>query len=288
VVEGDARSLVPTLGALVDPGHPVSVGRTPTGLVVRAHHAYVDGLGLLAVLAALLDDEVVSGATGIGERERRSTVLTMASRLLELAVRPPAPVASGTGGSSTSVEDVFAVARVPRAVRTAQLAHAAVQAVAAHNGARGARSDRVALAVGVSTTGGADLRPGDHSGFLRFTGAERLGVAELEQALATGPLQVGGTAQGATARRAGGLIRWASRVFAGRLGSTVLVSHLGRVEATGLSAAEFYPLAGNGSGLSVGAATAGSTTTVTLRARARQHDTTDLEALLAGVLGRLT
>ncbi|MET0840334.1 MAG: hypothetical protein ABWY19_16260, partial [Marmoricola sp.] len=191
VVEGEVHSVVTRLGALVDRVCPVSVGRTPSGLVVRAHHAYVDGLGLLAVLSALLDEEVASGATGIGDRGRRSTVATMATRVLELALRPPAPVASSPGGSQpTPGEDVYAVAVVPRAVRTAELAHAAVQAIASRNVDAHRRADRIALAVGVSTTGGADLRGGGHRGLLRVTHAERVGVGGLEQALATRPLQV--------------------------------------------------------------------------------------------------
>ena len=68
----------------------------------------------------------------------------------------------------------------------------------------------------------------------------------------------------------------------------MLVSHLGRVEATGLTALAFYPLAGNGSGLSVGAATVRDTTTITLRARGARHGATELEHLLDAVATRLT
>jgi hypothetical protein len=78
-----------------------------------------------------------------------------------------------------------------------------------------------------------------------------------------------------------------TRVLARRLGSTVLVSHLGRVEAAAVTSAAFYPMAGGGSGLALGAVTVGSTTTLTLRARARQHSSDELGRLLDDVVARL-
>ncbi|MCW2760995.1 MAG: hypothetical protein JWR85_1196 [Marmoricola sp.] len=289
VVEGEVEGLLEMFAALAEHHPPVSVGRTPTGLVIRAHHAYVDGLGLLAVLRALTGTGLTSRAAGIGDRPRRFSVGALVTRLAEVVVRPPAPVA-GSAVQATSpghLPDVFAATTVPRLVRTAELAHAAVQALSAWNAAAGARSDRIALAVGVSTVGGAELRVGDHSGFLRITGTERLNLAGLKQALADAPLQVGGTAQSSVAQRASGLIRWALRTFTSRLGSTVLVSHLGGVESEVLTGAAFYPLAGGGSGLALGAVTVSTGTTVTLRARGRQQSSRGLQRLLADVVDRL-
>jgi hypothetical protein len=282
VPEGELEDLLPRLAELRDLPRPVSLGLAPGALVVRAHHAYVDGLGLLAVLRELAVSDLTSAVTGVGDRPRRSTVAAMAGRLSEVLLRPPAGIArSGTPDAGQG--DVFAARTLPREVRTAELAHAAVRAITARNAAVGQDARGVALAVGVSTISGQELRVGDDSGFLRITGAEELDMDGLRRALAEAPLQVGGTAQGGTALRAGGLIRWASKRFASRLGSTLLVSHLGRVQADSLEEVAFYPLAGGGSGLALGAATVGSRTTITLRARAERHATADLGLLLDAI-----
>ncbi len=183
---------------------------------------------------------------------------------------------------------MFATRTVERPVNTAALAHAAVRSISAHNASTGVGGGRVALAVGVSMVGGGRPRIGDDSAFLRLTEAQRLDLDALGRALETAPLQVGGTARSDAARRAGGLIRWASRALSSRLGSTVLVSHLGRVEAEGLTEMAFYPLAGTGSGLSVGAATVGQRTTLTARAPGPTYATSDLEGLLDAIAASLS
>ena len=291
VVEADdLDELVVRLSEVRDP-NPVSVGRSEEGVVVRAHHAHVGGLGLLAVLREVLDDDLTSTAGGVGARPGRSTLATIADRLLEAVVRPPAGVAAPATAAPTQLDvpgDVFAARTLPRTVRTAEVAHAAVQAVRERNQRAGVRGSRVALAVGVSTVDGSDLRVGDDSGFLRLAEAERLDVSSLSAELARTPLQVGGTARNRSARRLGWLIRWASRVFSSRLGSTLLVSHLGRITGSTVSDVAFYPLAGNGSGVSVGAATVDGRTTLTIRARGAQHGTADLAELLDAIAARLS
>jgi hypothetical protein len=285
VVEGERSALLARLAALPDHGHPVSVGRTDHGLVVRARHAFVDGLGLLAVLRELTGEPVRSTAAGVGSRPHRSAVRALASRLTEVAFRPPAPVAPSPAAAVDG--DVFAVAQVPGSRRTADLAHATLAAVSDWNRRAGARTDRVALAVGVSTVGGADLQVAEHSGFIRIPDAQRHTRDELAARLAEDPLQVGGTARSGAVRRLRGVIRWASRMLAGRLGSTVLVSHLGRVESAAITGSEFYPFSGSDSGLSLGAVTTGGRTTVTLRARGDQQSAAGLERLLGDVVTRL-
>ena len=281
----DLDDLVEQLSDVRDAG-PVSVARSDAGLVVRGHHAHVDGLGLLAVLRDMLGEDVFSSAGGVSGRSSRSTIATMAERLLEAVARPPAGIAGRPGDGAAHV-DVFARTTVPRPVRTAEVAQAAVGAVCARNEAHAARGTRVALAIGVSLVGGHELRVGDDSGFLRLPGVERHDQAALTLALARAPLQVGGTARSGAARRAGPLIRWASRVLAARLGSTLLVSHLGRVEARGVTGLAFYPLAGNGSGVSLGAASVAGETVLTLRARRSEHATSDVDDLLAAIARRL-
>ena len=285
MIEGDLEGLLSELAAVPEGTHPVSVGRAREGLVIRAHHALVDGLGLLAALRELTATDVRSKAIGVGERPRRSTGAAVAGRLLEVVIRPPAGVAPTNSGPTEG--DAFAAATLNRSVRTSELVHAGVRAIDAWNVSKGARNRRIAIAVGVSTIGGENLRVGEHSGFFRLTNAERLDLQQFEHALASAPLQIGGTARSATTRRASGLIRWASRAFAPRLGSTLLVSHLGRVESDPLTQAAFYPLAAGGSGLSLGAVTVSGRTTVSLRAPRSEHRPVGLERLLATIVDRL-
>lgn len=286
VVEGDRPSVLRRLAARDDHRMPVAAGRTPEGVVVGAHHAYVDGLGLLTVLGAMCATPVASRAVGVDEgRASARTGVSLVRRLGEVAVRPPAGVAGDGGGADP--DDVFARTTVDGPVRTAALVHAGVGAVTAENRDRGRRSDRVAVAVGVSRAGGTRTEVADDSGFLRLTDVERLAPAEVEAAIARAPLQFGGSAQGRLARAASGLIRTGARLLAPRLGSTLLVSHLGTLDADGLDAVAFHPLIGGGSGVALGAATLRDRTVLTLRARGAAHTTDDLDRLLGRIADRL-
>ena len=284
VQSGATTELLARLAASWDES-PVTVGRTDTGIVVRCHHAYVDGLGLLAVLGELLGAPAHSDVRGAAERPRRSTVRALVSRLVEMTVRPPAGVA-GRGAPDAS-GDTFATAQVAGRRGTSELAHAVVQVLSRWNAENGGRPDRLALAVGVSTVDGSSAGFGDQSGFLRLTDVQRWSRDDLRHAVRQAPLQVGGTAQGAATRRAGPLIRWASERFAGRLGSTVLVSHLGCVVADSVTGLAFYPLSGTGSGLSLGAVTLEDRTTLTLRARAARHAPAELDQLMGRLVAHL-
>jgi len=143
------------------------------------------------------------------------------------------------------------------------------------NIAHGERDDRIAVAVGASIRPGAQARPEDASAYLRLRRAERLDADAVEAVLRSRPAEppapaVGGS--GAVARVPG----WFSR----RLGSTLLVSHLGELRARRLDAVEFYPVSGGRSGVSLGAATVGGRTTLTLRARGGEHTAEQLGRLL--------
>ncbi|MBV9832245.1 MAG: hypothetical protein JOZ82_11690, partial [Marmoricola sp.] len=232
--------------------------------------------------------DLASSATGVGERAGRSFAAAVGGRLVEALLRPPAGVAGRPRADGPSAGDVFAARTLARTVRTAELAQAAARAVADHNRAAGARAERIALAVGVSTVGGTELRVGDDSGYLRISGAERLDVPQVQDALRRAPLELGGTARSRASVRAAGLIRWGSRVLASRVGSTLLVSHLGRVTAEGLEELRFYPVTATGSQVSLGASTLGGHTTVTLRSRAARHATGDLEELLDAIAASLS
>lgn len=262
------------------PAEPVSVALEPAAIVLRAGHQHLDGLGLLHVAGRLTGLDLRSSARGVGRRETGGRVAGYARRLAELAVRPQATLAPSASREADG--DVFAATTVPGEVGTAALVVATARTLAAHNERHAARGRRVTVAVGVSTVPGDRPALADHSGFLRLRDVERRSEDEVRTALRTAPLEHGGGTGGSA------LVRAAVRLLAGRLGSTVLVSHLGRVTgADEVEQVRFYPVTGGASGLSIGAATVGGRTTITARARAGRHDAEGLETLLEALRARL-
>ena len=282
VVGGERHGL---LGALAtDSADGVRVGVHDGGVLLAARHDLLDGLAMLVVAGDLLGYELHSSARGTGPGRPQSTTALL-GRAWEVAIRPTARVA--TSGRSSAAGDTFAETLVVRPPRTADLVYAGARAVATWNRTHHVRARRVSVAVGVSTVGGSSRLLEDRSGFLRLRGVESLSHDQIRDLLAQAPLQPGGG--GSTgAGLVGRLALLATRVAASRLGSTLLVSHLGEVAAPDeVRALAFYPVTGGGSGLSLGAATVGAHTTLTLRGRAAQHDDEGLQGLLALVVEEL-
>lgn len=265
-------------------------------VVVSAHHSGVDGLGLLAVLSALAAVPVTSSARGVGERPDGSgPVGTIVRRLAEVAATPPARIAA-VRPTTPDPLDVYVERGVPGAVRTAALVVAGARGVAAHNRARAPRSRtrHVAVAVGVTRDATADSIA-DRSALLRLRDVERLDVAAVTDALRHVPTQraVQGAGGGAW------LLRLGLSTLAPRLGSTLLVSHLGTITAPGVESLSFHPVTAGGTGVSLGAvtmedtpaasaaATAAVTTRLTLRARGTDWTHDGLERLLEAVVSEL-
>ena len=261
---------------LTDATAPVVVGIAASSVVISAHHAHVDGLGLLDVLSAVIGTPAAARVRGVAERPMRGgPVRTSGRRLAEAAFRPPAgiaaPKAAGGGG------DVFAEATVSGSWRTADLVDAAVLGLVRYNTAAGRRTRHVAVAIGAGRPGSDDDRIANRSALIRLTDAERRSRDEMAELLRTAPLEPPPT----KAMRGG--IRLLSR----RLGSTLLISHLGEVTADSVAGLAFHPVTAGGSGVSLGALTFRGSTTVTLRARAARWDPAGLERLLDEVVAGL-
>lgn len=267
-------------------GTPLRLGRSGQALVVAAHHAHVDGIGLLGALGALLDTPVHSSARGLAGRPARSGVARAAlARLREAARRPPARVA-GTGpatdASADPEHDVFAERVLDGTVRVSALAHAAVAGLAGRlDGAR-----PVSLAVGASERPGDDPTVANLSALIRLTDVAGDDLDRLATRLREAPVEPdlsGGQHRAATR----GAMTTALRLLRHRLGSTLLVSHLGEVTAPGVEGLAFHPVSGGASGVALGAVGLGGATTLTLRARGATHTRADLDAVLAGVVEQL-
>lgn len=260
---------------------PVLVGLAATGLVVSAHHRAVDGLGLLRVLEALGRSPVTATLGPPAHRAPApARTRAVARRLIEVAVRPPArvdPPTRGAGRAARDDGDIMVTGSVAGGRRTTDLVVAAADAVRAHLADTGRTARNVAIAVGVGVPSGSGEPIADRSGLLRLRDVERLDRAQVRAALRSAPLEPPPT------RGMGpGL-----RLLAPRLGSTMLVSHLGEVVAPDADRLAFHPVTAGGTGISLGAVTHAGRTVVGLRARARTWDEDGLERLLGAVLDGL-
>ena len=242
---------------------------------VVGHHTAVDGLGLLTILGDLTGKRVESGALGLGRRPTRPFVRTALGRLKEAAFAPPAVIAPV--GRTRVVDDALAVIEVPGSVRAADLVVAAAAAILA----RQPEARRIAVAVGASKRPGPGAWPTDESAYLRLRNAERLDVEAVGRALRSQPAEPSGEVAGS------GFAARVSALLSRRLGSTILVSHLGEVSGDALDGVAFYPVTGGRSGVSLGAVGAGGSTSLTMRARGGEHSGTDLADLLDEVRSRI-
>ncbi|GAA1542998.1 hypothetical protein [Nocardioides humi] len=268
---------------------PLLVGVHDHELVVSAHHGALDGLSLLAVLDRLGLGPATSSARGVGDRTTTGgLVTTVAHRLGEVALRPPARV-TPPAAPVPEPGDVLVDAELAGSVRVAPLVHAAAQAVGRHQATRGRRARHVAVAVGAVRTQGAARGLGDHSVLLRLRDVERLDLAGVAEALGSAPV-VTPPAPGADrpwTPLLGRATATGLRVLAPRLGSTLLVSHLGEVDAPAVERLAFHPVTAGGTGISLGAVGHRGRTVLTLRARAAEWNDNGLEQLLEAVVSLL-
>ncbi|WP_290058202.1 hypothetical protein [Amycolatopsis solani] len=243
-------------------------------LLVAAHHGALDGLGLLALLGILLDVPVSSAATGIGPRGGgKPFVVSAVQRLAEAVFVPPGRIVPDRAAPSSG--DVFAARHEPRLRLGAPgFVTAAARATERWNHSHGARTARVVAALGASRRSGAAPEPVHDSAFFRLRLGSR--AADVAALLRTRPPEPDFPARSSRFARLG------TRLLAGRLGSTFLVSNLGLVSTVDtVRSLAFYPAASGRSGVAFGAATTGGTTTVTVRARRRDFDAPAAARLLA-------
>jgi hypothetical protein len=263
-------------------------------LAFGADHQHCDGLGLLALLGTTIPATPTSSAQGVGDRTpSRGALTSTLRRLREAAFTPPAnvapgPVATGSAHSNDGPGDSFVRFSVGGRVPVSELTRATVAAVAAHNRALGARDTRIAVAIGASRVGGAAPTVADQSALLRLRGVEGMSAGAIRGAIRSAAPEAPPPGAGGGSPLVAGVATAAIGVLSSRLGSTLLVSHLGEVQADGVDDLAFYPVTGGGSGVSVGAVGLRGRTVVTLRGRRRRHPTLTLEELGQRVRDELT
>lgn len=259
-------------------------------VLIAAHHGAADGLGLLALLGAVLDEPVCSSARGIVDRPRGRSFLRSATRRLgEALFTPPSRVAADRGGApnasfgaSSATNDALGAADQlraadqqraadqlraaelgagPQRLDTATLVVCGARAVAGYNAARGVPARRVVAAVGASKAGGSNPTPGHDSTFLRLRVDPQASADEVREQLRGQPPEPDFPTSTSP------LASTAARMLAPRLGSTFLASNLGLITAQSVAAVRFYPAASGPNGLSFGMASTPSSGSVTVRAR---------------------
>jgi hypothetical protein len=232
-------------------------------LVVAAHHGVVDGLGLLGVAALLVDEPLATSARGIArEAEPTGFVRGSIRRLVEATFRPPVRVAGDRSGAPAQPGDWLEARQVEMArPGSAALVCAAVDLVRRANAAD--RPGRVVVSMGLSRRPGSPTPSPD-----RDTAYSRLiadAVASVDDAralvAATPPEPAFPVSDGR------GLGPRAARLISHRLGATVLVSNLGRIDHPVVDEVRFWPVPTGPSGICLGLASTSSTTTLTTRAR---------------------
>ena len=168
VVSGDPVTLRRDLAEVRDV--PLVLGLAGDQVVISAFHAYVDGLGLLEVLAALTGAPVTSSARGVADRPAET------GGMVEPAARGGVR-ASGGGVHRPAIPpsdgDAFAVAAVGGpGPHDSDLVHAAVAAVVAHNTGRGRRSRHVTIGVGAGRPAAPGERLANRSELIRLRDVE--------------------------------------------------------------------------------------------------------------------
>jgi hypothetical protein len=235
-------------------------------LVVAAHHGAVDGLGLLAVLGIVLGEQLGSASRGIGSRRgARGFASSSLRRIAEALVRPPSRFAaeSRARGSGNSLGDVVAVTHLdPTKAGTGLVTLAASRAMRRWNADHGAPSRRVVVAVGASRRLAAVPGPDRDTAYFRIAVDAATVAGEVDSRLArTDP-----EPDFPVTRDRSRFAALATKALRGRLGSSLMVSNLGRLTgAAGLFRLSFFPAAAGVRAVAVGVASTGSATSVTVR-----------------------
>jgi hypothetical protein len=264
---------------------PVISGLTREHVVVSVEHAVADGLGLLAALTELTTVPLSSNARGVSDRPSQHGFLAARVRRLAEVVWSPPAVVTATRRASADECDAFASividGRYGTAAVVAATAHACTDELVAPR-----QTGRVRIAVGLSRVSGVKPRLHDDSALLRLSPRTTASVDTVRLALRTQGIEPspGDSTYAKRPWLAGATVRLQG-ALAPRLGSTVLVSHLGTVGE--IDDIRFYPVTGGGSGLAVGVVVQGGRTTLAARARGDQHEPDGLRGILEAVAERL-
>jgi hypothetical protein len=278
VVDGEPLGtgvLVEPFRLAAEPPLRVLVGAGGARVAVACHHAAFDGLGLVALLAALLGGPLPRPPAPAGGGRPAPELRGLLGRL----ARPADRVAPSPRAPATEALAVREVGLTGPGV-TARLAAAAVAAAGARNARLGHRWRRVGINLGLAgPTDPAPAVAGNRSRYRRVDLVTREPVGPAAAAALASPRE---PVDQVWSPRLGRLLGPVAR----RGSDSLLVSNVGRCAVPGATRLDFFPVARGRSAVAVGAAgLPGGPSTVSLRAR--DLLTEDAEALLADIAARL-
>lgn len=243
-------------------------------LAVGAHHGAVDGLGLVAVVAAALGQPLHTRARGIGDRPARSGFIRSSlARLGEALVDPPPRF--GGRGEDSSVEDLSELTRPLLARGTAHLAAAAARVF----GDRG-HDGRPLIVIGASRRSGSLPAADRQTAYLRLRVPADIEVDEVRRGLAAVDPEPDFPAT--SARGVGPVV---AHLLRRRLGATALLSNLGRIDGP-VDSVAMFPACSGPRAAAIGLASTSGSTTLSLRTRRAEFDADEHARLLADLAGR--
>jgi hypothetical protein len=298
-----------------EPPLRVLVGAGGTRVAVACHHAAFDGLGLVALLAALLGGPPPAPPARARGGRPPAELHGLLGRLARPADRV-APSPRPPAGDALAVREVA----LSGPGVTARLAAAAVAAAGARNARLGRPWRRIGVNLGLAGSGEPGQAGGGAPGAAGTSGQAAAGTPGIPADAGAGgapgdPGAVGLAVAGNRSRyrrvdlRAGEPVGpavaaalasprepvdqvWSPRLgrllgpVARRWSDSLLVSNLGRRAVPGATRLDFFPVARGRSAVALGAAgLPGGPSTVSLRAR--DLSTEDAEALLADIVARL-
>jgi hypothetical protein len=283
IVDGDpvdAPALIDRFDLATQPPLRVVAGSGGLRLAVACHHAAFDGLGLVALLAALTggaeprEAGLRAAPLELGPARPRPDVRGLVGRALRPADRVAASLAR-PGREALVVREV----ELAGAGVTARLADAAVAAAGVRNYRLGRPWRRVGLNVGLAGLPGQEQGVGNHSRYRRL---------DLRPGEPVGPALAAALASSREPLDQVWSPRWGRSLepVVGRFSDSLLISNLGRREVPGATRLEFFPVARGRSAVAVGAVgLLGGPSTVSVRARDLTSE--DAEALLDDLVARL-
>lgn len=234
-------------------------------LAVAAHHAAFDGLGIVAVLAALLGGPLPAPPAAAPPGHGGYWPL------LRRLAQPASPVAASPARPARETLLVRPVELAGPGV-TARIAAAAVAAAGRHNARLGRPWARIGVSLGVGGPQGA----GYVSTYRRVDLSPGAPVAPAVSAALAKPYEPPGAGEAG----------WLLAPLAYRFSDSLLISNVGRHALPAAERLDLFPVARGRSAVAFGAAgLSGGTSTLSLRARDLAAD--DAARLLDDVVARL-
>lgn len=224
------------------------IGHGGTKVGVAAHHAALDGLGLAAVLRALVDGTMPVPAIPAPPGAAGSSGRRLGLPADRIAASRPGPTRE-----SLVARDI----KIAGAHPTARIAAACVAAAADHNQRAGRPWRRVGLSLGIGGPPGAG----------NVATYRRIDLPATGEFVAATQAALDDEAEPAELSRTPRL-GWALVPILSWFSDSMLVSNLGRLDMDGATSVEFFPVARGRSAVAFGAAgLAGGRSTLTIRAR---------------------